>query len=202
MGSSLRDAVELPRRAGQPERPRCLVRAFRKLPPAQQQAILRAALDEFAAHGFHDASLNRIIDAAGHLQGLDVLLLRRQGGPVRARRARRARAPVRPRSGPVPVPTAPRAGRLLVDAGGLLPAASWPRWRRRRSWRRSRAVGSRPRPARPSQQAQKEMEQRSCPWFEQALAAGQRARRRAHRPAGGPADRRRRSAWARRWTPG
>ncbi len=42
---------------------------FAKLPPAQQQAILRAALDEFAAHGFHDASLNRIIDAAGISKG-------------------------------------------------------------------------------------------------------------------------------------
>lgn len=28
-------------------------------------SILGAALDEFAAHGFHDASLNRVIDAAG-----------------------------------------------------------------------------------------------------------------------------------------
>ena len=42
---------------------------FAKLPPAQQQAILRAALDEFAAHGFHDASLNRVIDAAGISKG-------------------------------------------------------------------------------------------------------------------------------------
>ena len=42
---------------------------FAKLPPAQQHAILRAALDEFAAHGFHDASLNRIIDAAGISKG-------------------------------------------------------------------------------------------------------------------------------------
>ena len=42
---------------------------FTKLPPAQQQAILRAALDEFAAHGFHDASLNRIIEAAGISKG-------------------------------------------------------------------------------------------------------------------------------------
>jgi AcrR family transcriptional regulator len=42
---------------------------FAKLPPAQQQAILRAALDEFAAHGFHDASLNRIIEAAGISKG-------------------------------------------------------------------------------------------------------------------------------------
>ena len=42
---------------------------FAKLPPAQQRAILGAALDEFAAHGFHDASLNRIIDAAGISKG-------------------------------------------------------------------------------------------------------------------------------------
>jgi AcrR family transcriptional regulator len=44
-------------------------RRFAKLPPAQQQAILRAALDEFAAHGFHDASLNRVIEAAGISKG-------------------------------------------------------------------------------------------------------------------------------------
>jgi len=42
---------------------------FARLPPAQQDAILRAALDEFAAHGFHDASLNRVIDAAGISKG-------------------------------------------------------------------------------------------------------------------------------------
>jgi len=42
---------------------------FAKLPPAQQQAILRAALDEFAAHGFHDASLNHIIETAGISKG-------------------------------------------------------------------------------------------------------------------------------------
>ena len=42
---------------------------FAKLPPAQQQAILRAALEEFAAHGFHDASLNRVIEAAGISKG-------------------------------------------------------------------------------------------------------------------------------------
>ncbi len=42
---------------------------FAKLPPAQQEAILSAALDEFAAHGFHDASLNRVIEAAGISKG-------------------------------------------------------------------------------------------------------------------------------------
>ena len=38
---------------------------FTKLPLKQQQFILQAALDEFAAYGFHDASLNRMIEAAG-----------------------------------------------------------------------------------------------------------------------------------------
>lgn len=42
---------------------------FAKLPPAQQQAILSAALEEFAAHGFHDASLNRVIESAGISKG-------------------------------------------------------------------------------------------------------------------------------------
>lgn len=42
---------------------------FAKLPAAQQQAIVQAALDEFAAHGFHDASLNRVIEAAGISKG-------------------------------------------------------------------------------------------------------------------------------------
>lgn len=42
---------------------------FTKLPPAQQQAILRSARDEFAAHGFRDASLNLVIEAAGVSKG-------------------------------------------------------------------------------------------------------------------------------------
>jgi AcrR family transcriptional regulator len=42
---------------------------FTKLPAHQQQSIVQAALDEFAAHGFHDASLNRVIEAAGISKG-------------------------------------------------------------------------------------------------------------------------------------
>ncbi|MGA0569067.1 TetR/AcrR family transcriptional regulator [Rathayibacter sp. KR2-224] len=42
---------------------------FAKLPAAQQQAIVQAALDEFASHGFHDASLNRVIGTAGISKG-------------------------------------------------------------------------------------------------------------------------------------
>lgn len=42
---------------------------FARLPAAQQQAILDAARHEFTAHGFHGASLNRIIDVAGISKG-------------------------------------------------------------------------------------------------------------------------------------
>ncbi|WP_308492296.1 TetR/AcrR family transcriptional regulator [Microbacterium terrisoli] len=42
---------------------------FAKLPARQQQALVQAALDEFSTHGFHDASLNRVIEAAGISKG-------------------------------------------------------------------------------------------------------------------------------------
>lgn len=42
---------------------------FARLAQSQQDAILRAALDEFAAHSFHDASLNRVIEVAGISKG-------------------------------------------------------------------------------------------------------------------------------------
>jgi AcrR family transcriptional regulator len=42
---------------------------FTRLPATHQQAIVQAALDEFATRGFHDASLNRVIDAAGISKG-------------------------------------------------------------------------------------------------------------------------------------
>jgi AcrR family transcriptional regulator len=42
---------------------------FARLSAEQQRAILDAALDEFAVHGFHDASLNRVIEAAGISKG-------------------------------------------------------------------------------------------------------------------------------------
>lgn len=42
---------------------------FWRLPEAQRTAITVAAADEFARLGFHDASLNRIIEAAGVSKG-------------------------------------------------------------------------------------------------------------------------------------
>ncbi|HVX09135.1 TetR/AcrR family transcriptional regulator [Humibacter sp.] len=42
---------------------------FHSLSAARQEAILSAALEEFSTHGFVDASLNRIITAAGASKG-------------------------------------------------------------------------------------------------------------------------------------
>lgn len=42
---------------------------FHRLPTEQQEALLDAALEEFAAHGYGGASLNRIIAAAGVSKG-------------------------------------------------------------------------------------------------------------------------------------
>lgn len=49
---------------------RCVPRPrFHRLSPEQQGAILDSALDEFAAHGFGGASLNRIIEVSGISKG-------------------------------------------------------------------------------------------------------------------------------------
>ncbi|HEY8318639.1 MAG TPA: TetR/AcrR family transcriptional regulator [Amnibacterium sp.] len=42
---------------------------FAKVPVAQRRAIVSAATEEFAAHGFHNASLNRILEATGTSKG-------------------------------------------------------------------------------------------------------------------------------------
>jgi AcrR family transcriptional regulator len=42
---------------------------FAKLPLEQHQVILQAAMEEVAARGFHAASLNRVIEAAGISKG-------------------------------------------------------------------------------------------------------------------------------------
>jgi AcrR family transcriptional regulator len=147
---------------------------FFKLPLEQQQAILRAALDEFASHGFNGASLNRIIDAAGiskgsmyyYFDGKEELY----AYVTRVELGRMFEA-----AGPFPVPTthdresfwSTLEDHYLRLMGAL--AASPRLAALARSWLAASAN-----PA--LQQAQKEMESALVPWFEQALAAGQRAR--------------------------
>jgi AcrR family transcriptional regulator len=146
---------------------------FAKLPPPQQQAILRAALEEFAAHGFHDASLNRVIEAARiskgsmyyYFDGKEDLY-----AYVAQTELERLFAPL----GPFPVPSDADADRFwstladyylrlmtaLVASPRLAPLI--------RGWIAA--------PGAPTlRQSQQEMEQAVMPWMTQALAAGQRA---------------------------
>jgi AcrR family transcriptional regulator len=147
---------------------------FHKLPPEQQQEILRAALEEFAAHGFNGASLNRIIDAAGISKGSMYYYfdgkedLYAYVASVELGRLFAA-------AGPFPIPTAraPDAfwSALSDDYLRIVGAlASSPQVA---ALARGLVTAS----ANPAlERAQKEMEAAVLPWFQKALVAGQRAR--------------------------
>ena len=144
---------------------------FHTLASERQEAILRAALDEFSTHGFTEASLNRIITAASLSKGsmyyyfdskedLYVHLLRVQVEQMVAR------------AGPFPVPTAAEPCAYwsaiedyclrLVKALDASPQLA----RLLRDWMSGTGV-----PA--LEQAQRDAEQTALPWLAQALAAGQ-----------------------------
>jgi AcrR family transcriptional regulator len=144
---------------------------FAKLPPAQQEAILRAALEEFAGHGFHDASMNRVIDAAGISKGSMYYYFDGKED-LYAHVARVELERLLANLGPFPVPAGGDADgfwstlenyylRLMTTlvASPQLAALI-------RGWL---AVSGSP----ALQQAQQEMEQTVLPWMEQALAGGQ-----------------------------
>lgn len=147
---------------------------FHKLLPGQQAAILRAALDEFAAHGFSAASLNRIIDAAGISKG-SMYYYFDDKEELYAHVARGELGRLFESAGPFPIPTArdPDAFWSTLEdyyRRIMIALASSPKLAAlARDWLLASAS---PR----LQQAQKEMEGALIPWFEQALAAGRRAR--------------------------
>lgn len=147
---------------------------FHKLPPEQQQDIVRAALDEFATHGFNAASLNRIIDAAGISKGSMYYYFDGKED-LYAHVTRVELGALFDAAGPFPVPTARTPDELwstLTDYYRriMLALASSPQLAAlARGWMAASAS-----PA--LQQAQKEMEAALVPWFEQALLVGQRAR--------------------------
>lgn len=144
---------------------------FAKLPPAQQQAILRAALDEFAAHGFHDASLNRLIEAAGiskgsmyyYFDGKEDLFV--HVARIEFERLFAAVGPVALPSGPGPDAFWSAVERYYRDAATGL--AAHPQLAALvRGWL---AASDSPALAR----AQHELEQAIMPWIERVLAVGQ-----------------------------
>lgn len=145
---------------------------FAKLAPAQQQRILQAAVDEFAEHGFHDASLNQVIEAAGiskgslyyYFDGKDDLYVYAVQTELQA---------LFTRLGPFPLPLAGDADTFwstveryylmlmsaLIDSPQLAALI--------RGW-----IAASANPA--LRRAQQEAELALGPWLQQALAAGQR----------------------------
>ena len=145
---------------------------FTKLPAQQQQAIVQAALDEFAAHGFHDASLNRVIDAAGISKGSMYYYFDGKED-LYAYVAHLGLAGLFAQVGPLPDLGVGDADAFWSDLGDyylrLMRAlvASPQLAAMLRGW----AAAARS-PA--SQKAQEELEQSSLPWIAQVLATGQR----------------------------
>ena len=145
---------------------------FARLPAEQQRTILRAALDEFAAHGFHDASLNRVIEASGISKGSMYYYFDGKED-LYAHVARTELERLFIDVGPLAMPDEADADTFwsaLADYYFRLMAAltSSPQLAALiRGW-----VAAAQSPA--LQQAQQEMEQASVPWLEQTLAAGQR----------------------------
>ena len=147
---------------------------FHKLPAAQQQAILLVAFDEFATHGFNGASLNRIIDAAGISKG-SMYYYFDSKEELYADVARGELGRLFESAGPFPVPAAqdPEAFwstledyyRRIMAAFATSPQLA----ALARDWILASASPT-------LQRAQKDMEGALVPWFEQALAVGQRAR--------------------------
>jgi AcrR family transcriptional regulator len=147
---------------------------FHKLPREQQQAILCAALDEFAAHGFNAASLNRIIDAAGISKGSFYYYFDgKEDLYVHVARLELDR--LFAVSGPFPVPAARDPDTFwstLEDYYARIMGALEKAPRLAALARDWALVSTSP----ALEQAQKEMEAALLPWFEQTLIIGQRAR--------------------------
>jgi len=144
---------------------------FAKLPEAQQQAILSAALDEFAAHGFHDASLNRVIDAAGISKGsMYYYFDGKEDLYIHVARVELERLLGRLGPFPIPAQTDPEVfwstleGLYLRLMSAL--AASPQLAALIRGWLAASNTAL--------QQAQQELGQVALPWIEEALDAGQR----------------------------
>jgi AcrR family transcriptional regulator len=143
------------------------------LPQAQQQVILQVALDEFASRGFHDASLNRMIDAAGISKGSMYYYFDGKED-LYAHVMRIGIEQLFVRVGAAPDLAGADADSFwsLVEDYYLRLMTALTAWPQLAALLRGWAAASR-NPA--LQQAQGDLEQASLPWIEQALVAGQRA---------------------------
>lgn len=145
---------------------------FHKLPELQQNAIVDAALEEFATHGYRDASLNHIIATAGISKGSMYYYFDGKED-LYAHTIRTQVELMLEEAGPFPVPEA-------VDTDGfwtiledyyrrvLQTLNAFPRLATLlRGWLSSRFAPK-------LDAAQKDAEQQMLPWMRQTMAAGQR----------------------------
>lgn len=145
---------------------------FHKLPAEQQQSILRAAFEEFATHGFVDASLNRIIEEAAISKG-SMYYYFDDKADLYAHVARVELGRLFERVGPFAVPDVaePKAfwAALARDYLRLMTALlGSPKLRAlARDWLSASGGLS-------VAQLQSDLERAALPWFEKTLAAGQR----------------------------
>lgn len=144
---------------------------FHKLLAEQQQTILRAALEEFAAHGFVGASLNRIIDEAGISKG-SMYYYFDDKADLYAHVVRVELGRLFDTAGPFSVPDVDEPKRfwdaLARDYLRLIGALfGSPHLRAlARDWL---SASGNPR----VEQVQKELEHAAAPWFEKTVVAGQ-----------------------------
>ncbi|MEO8284369.1 MAG: TetR/AcrR family transcriptional regulator [Pseudarthrobacter sp.] len=144
---------------------------FKKLAAHQQQAIVQAALVEFATHGFHNASLNRIIEAAGISKGSMYYYFDRKED-LYAYVAQLGLAELFEQVGPLPdlgVSDAAAFWSVLGDYYLRLMRALVASPQLAALLRGWAAAAKSPE----SQSAQEELEQTSLPWIVQVLATGQ-----------------------------
>lgn len=145
---------------------------FHKLPPAQQAAILDAALHEFASHGYSGASLNRIIEAAKVSKG-SMYYYFDDKEDLYAHVIRVQLEALFQRGGPPPVPDAEHPDpfwamledyylRLMRELAASPDAAAL-----LRGWLAGPA-------APPLRATQHDAKQSTLPWLRQTVAAGQR----------------------------
>jgi AcrR family transcriptional regulator len=147
---------------------------FSRLPPEQQRRIVDAAVEEFARHGFHDASLNRVIETAGISKGSMYYYFDGKED-LYAYVARVELERLFADLAPFTVPAGDDA-----DAFWSALAAYYLRLMRALTERPDLAALMRGLAAAAShpalQQAQQELEQAVVPWLERTVSAGQRLR--------------------------
>lgn len=144
---------------------------FQKLPAEQRDGLLRAAASEFAAHGFAEASLNRVIEAAGISKGSFYYYFDDKAD-LYAHVVREELRGLLERAGPFGLPEAVDADGFWTELAGhylrtMAALQSSPELAALiRGWVSTAGVPG-------LQQAQRELEEAAMPWFLWLLRTGQ-----------------------------